>query len=573
MKKLLSMKTIILLLTFCCPVMICVAQYVGIGAPDPKNPLQVTGNFVVTQPVVKTQAAPTVAQAKTMVNNVIVNFADADSTGYIYDPGGPAGDYIANLVAGAAVPISAPCVGFELTIEDLQLGTGDSLFIKEYNGGVNVYAIGNGFNTASKLTVSSSQLYVLFISNSDGNNGRGFSLLFRRLYSTSSQEEVKGFTGRSLFFDTKTGAFRAGNIDHGARGTHSTGIGFLTKASGQYATALGHYTLASGDYATALGSNSYAYGNYSTVAGYNNSAPGIYAVAMGSNNFAGSNGAVAFGNNCRAESVQSFSAGNGNLASGSASTALGSSTDATGPNATALGAATTASGATSLDAGGSSIASGLLSVAIGTQVTASGNYSTALGSFVSTAGYTGAFIIGDNSTVNVLSASGPNSFRARFVGGYALFTGLGPSVGVVVNPGGNSWSAISDVRLIENFLPINGEDILTRISKLPLSTWNYIGQDRKTLRHYGPMAQDFYQAFGHDALGEIGCDTLINQQDFLGVNLIGIQALEKRTGIQQEQIAQLTRQVEVLSTQNARLMAVLEQVATKQKNKKRRVKD
>jgi hypothetical protein len=43
------------------------------------------------------------------------------------------------------------------------------------------------------------------------------------------------------------------------------------------------------------------------------------------------------------------------------------------------------------------------------------------------------------------------------------------------------------------------------------------------------MSQDFYKAFGRDALGEIGCDTLINQQDFLGVNFIAIQALEKRT--------------------------------------------
>ena len=67
---------------------------------------------------------------------------------------------------------------------------------------------------------------------------------------------------------------------------------------------------------------------------------------------------------------------------------------------------------------------------------------------------------------------------------------------------------------------------------MPLTTWNYIGQDAKTLRHYGPMAQDFYNAFGHDEFGEIGCDTFINLQDFLGVNLIVIQVLEKRTTLQ-----------------------------------------
>ena len=47
------------------------------------------------------------------------------------------------------------------------------------------------------------------------------------------------------------------------------------------------------------------------------------------------------------------------------------------------------------------------------------------------------------------------------------------------------------------------------------------------------------RAFGHDEFGEIGCDTFINQQDFLGVNLIAIQALEKRITIQQNEIRDL----------------------------------
>ena len=96
-------------------------------------------------------------------------------------------------------------------------------------------------------------------------------------------------------------------------------------------------------------------------------------------------------------------------------------------------------------------------------------------------------------------------------------------------PGGNSWSAVSDVRLKENFIPITGESFLQKIATMHLSSWNYKTQDTKVFRHYGPMAQEFYKDFGKDDLGSIGCDTLINQQDFLGVNLIAIQALEKRT--------------------------------------------
>jgi hypothetical protein len=48
-------------------------------------------------------------------------------------------------------------------------------------------------------------------------------------------------------------------------------------------------------------------------------------------------------------------------------------------------------------------------------------------------------------------------------------------------------------------------------------------------RHYGPMAQDFYEAFGHDGMGVIGNDTTICTSDFDGINMIAIQALEKRT--------------------------------------------
>ena len=62
------------------------------------------------------------------------------------------------------------------------------------------------------------------------------------------------------------------------------------------------------------------------------------------------------------------------------------------------------------------------------------------------------------------------------------------------------------------------------------------------------------RAFGHDEFGEIGCDTLINQQDFLGVNLIAIQALEKRTALQQNEINDLKASNTLLEPQIKILM-------------------
>jgi hypothetical protein len=143
-----------------------------------------------------------------------------------------------------------------------------------------------------------------------------------------------------------------------------------------------------------------------------------------------------------------------------------------------------------------------------------------------------------------------NGFRARFAGGYRFFTNSAVTIGAFLNANANAWAALSDVRLKENFIPVDGESFLKKIAAMPQYTWNYIGQDIKTLRHYGPMAQDFYKAFGKDSLGEIGCDTLINQQDFLGVNLIAIQALEKRT---KELLDMLEKTNEVVRMQAARI--------------------
>ena len=56
------------------------------------------------------------------------------------------------------------------------------------------------------------------------------------------------------------------------------------------------------------------------------------------------------------------------------------------------------------------------------------------------------------------------------------------------------------------------------------------------------MAQEVFQYFGKDALGIIGCDTLLNSGDINGIMMIGIQALEKRSADAKEKIAELDRQ-------------------------------
>jgi uncharacterized protein YhaN len=53
------------------------------------------------------------------------------------------------------------------------------------------------------------------------------------------------------------------------------------------------------------------------------------------------------------------------------------------------------------------------------------------------------------------------------------------------------------------------------------------------------MAQDFFAAFGHDGLGQIGSETTINSGDLAGILMIAVQALEKRTAELKQKEAQL----------------------------------
>ena len=100
-------------------------------------------------------------------------------------------------------------------------------------------------------------------------------------------------------------------------------------------------------------------------------------------------------------------------------------------------------------------------------------------------------------------------------------------------------TAVSDKTKKENFQPVDGEAVLGKIRGLALSSWNFIGHDPTQFRHYGPMAQDFFAAFGHDGVGQIGSETTINAGDMAGILMSAVQALEQRTMELQQQEAQM----------------------------------
>ena len=212
-----------------------------------------------------------------------------------------------------------------------------------------------------------------------------------------------------------------------------------------------------------------------------------------------------------------------------------------GPYSFASGINTKASGYASTAMGYATTATGDFSTAMGIFTIASGYASTAMGMY-NTAAHQGSFIIGDASS-RIFSTTAANQMMTSFKGGYIFYTGDGhqfesPS-GVELKPNANAWSVTSDSTRKENFRATDGALFLKKISGMRLGSWNYKGQNVKQYRHYGPMAQDFFAAFGRDELGVIGEDKSINQADFDGVNLIAIQALIK--------------EVEALKAENANL--------------------
>ena len=74
--------------------------------------------------------------------------------------------------------------------------------------------------------------------------------------------------------------------------------------------------------------------------------------------------------------------------------------------------------------------------------------------------------------------------------------------------------------LKENFTSVTPREVLDKVAALPISRWNFKGD--ATTPHVGPMAQDFYSAFG------LGTDDKhIATVDADGVALAAIQGLNQ----------------------------------------------
>ena len=248
------------------------------------------------------------------------------------------------------------------------------------------------------------------------------------------------------------------------------------------------------------GENNFVKGEYSTAFGKNNTiAPSTYSgtfdgsgsLAIGRNNIAAHHGFVV-GENSEAGHRRNVAMGK------NAYSAVGSATVAIGTNSVSTGATATA---------------------IGNSVTADGAFSTAIGNYSSTDGYTGSFAFGDNSGTTQVKNTADHQFVVRAAGGTIFYTSSNLLSGVELAANGSGWNMLSDKNIKRNFKTLNDRKIMSKLARLDISSWNYIGY---TDQHIGPMAQDFYRLFD---IGEN--QRHINMIDMDGIVLYGISSVNK----------------------------------------------
>lgn len=171
-----------------------------------------------------------------------------------------------------------------------------------------------------------------------------------------------------------------------------------------------------------------------------------------------------------------------------------------------------------------------------------GNYSFVAG-HNARADHQGCFVWGDNSVYATVDSTADNQFIARSAGGVWFYTNSGLTSGARLNPGANAWSSVSDRNAKENFAPVKSRDLLEKLEAIPIETWNYKSQDR-SIRHIGPMAQDFHKAFG------VGEDNKhISTIDAEGVALAAIQGLYQVIKEKDAEIAGLKSRIGGLETE------------------------
>ena len=319
----------------------------------------------------------------------------------------------------------------------------------------------------------------------------------------------------------------------------SMGMGTCTN-TGSYSIALGNSTTASDYAAVALGNLTKANAYNATAMGGSTAATNYYSTAMGSFTISGGDSATAMGYYSKALGDYALAVGQGNTASGSGSVAMGGWNAATNAYSTAMGAGTLAGGYASTALGSGTIASGVASLAAGAGTKAS---------------HDNCFVW--NGGGGSMSSTAPNQFLILAYGGVGINKNNPASaLDVAGTVTATTFNPTSDRNVKQQFASIQPQEVLDKLAALPISEWSF--KSDPSIRHVGPMAQDFYGAFG------LGIDDKhIATVDADGVALAAIQGLNQKLEEKSAEIQALKRENQALAERLTSLEQMVKSVATR----------
>lgn len=239
--------------------------------------------------------------------------------------------------------------------------------------------------------------------------------------------------------------------------------------------------------------------------------------------------------------------GRNNRALGSGTTVSGGQSNLANATEASVGGGrnNTASGPFSVVGGGNgNVAAGNSSTIPGGRDNAANNTVSFAAGFRAKADHSGAFVWGDNTDADV-SSFGSNTFSVRATGGARFYSSANLTTGVELPAGAGAFSNLSDRNVKENFGPVDSREILNRVCSIRIESWNYKTQD-DAIRHVGPMAQDFYAAFGYGQ-----DERRISTIDADGVALAAIQGLHQIVRDQDREMTALRARLAALESQFA----------------------
>jgi hypothetical protein len=291
--------------------------------------LSVNGNLVIQPNIVSSKTNPSVAQTFTMNNtSAVQSSATRDSVGRVFDPGGQNVNYFNNMqgnyIIGSSNEINETGIILNFNATDFGLSVGDTLWIShtlfpscrtDYE-----LMLTNTFTAPSSINISGYGATIIFRSNGDGVNNKGFDISWKKVYKDNAVVNIPSYGfGNALVFNTQDGSFRAGSSPNRNLGISAACIGCKNAEGDNSFATNGAY---------ALGYNSIAMlSGY--AGGYKSFAAGINTFAYGNYSFAISSGSQAHGEN-------STSIGGGR-SYGNQANAIGYSTNALSYGSTALG--------------------------------------------------------------------------------------------------------------------------------------------------------------------------------------------------------------------------------------------